>query len=106
MSTSMDIAKKFDGLLTEGKFEEACELLTDDFVFSNPRTHIDKGNFVKDFPAMHKDAPTFEDFQEGANDLQITRKGKKRIAMMNISMKETWEFTNDGKIKSIVGAKA
>jgi hypothetical protein len=39
-------------------------------------------------------------------DLQVTRKGKKRIAMMNISLKETWEFTSDGKIKSITGARA
>jgi hypothetical protein len=106
MSPSMEIVQKFDALCLEGKYEEASAMLTDDFHFTNPRVTLDKAKWLKEFPALHADRPTFEEFQPGANDNQITRKGKKKVMMMNISMMETWELTEDGKIKSIVGAKA
>ena len=102
----MDIVLKFEALCDQGKFEEASTMLTDDFRFTNPRTDLDKPRWLKDFPALHADKPTFSEFQPGAKDNQVTRKGKKRIMMMNIEMIETWEVTDDGKIKSITGAKA
>jgi len=101
MSSSLDIANKFNGLLDEGKFEEASTMLTDDFEFSNPRDKFDKAAWIKEFPALHKDPPKFEDFQPGSNDKELVGKGKKRIAMINFSVKETWIFTDDGKIKTI-----
>jgi hypothetical protein len=105
--TALETARKFDALMAEGKFAEAAEeYLTDDFVFSNPRFSFEgKEAWVKGFPAKHADAPTFEEFEGGENDKQVKRKGSKKVMMMTVKMVEIWDFTDDGRIKAIAGAK-
>ena len=106
MTANMNIVKQFDALCDEGKFDEAAEMLTDDFVFTHPKANMDKETWLKEFPALHADPPVFEDFEEGPSENQVVRKGKKKIMMMNFCMTETYDITEDGKIKSITSAKA
>lgn len=77
MTSNMDTFKKFEALLDEGKFEEASELLADDFEFSNPKYKFDKQKWLKEFPALHKDKPDFAEIQPGSNDKELKRMGKK-----------------------------
>lgn len=99
----MKIVKKFDSLCRKGNYEEAAEMLTDDFCFTRPMTKLDKARWLKDFPSLA--LPTYGEFEQGATETQITRKGTKKVLIMKVSMMETWELTEDGKIKSITGVK-
>lgn len=102
--TNMEIAKAFDTLCNGGNFQEAADMLAEDFVFSNPMWSKNKEQWVQEFPKLIQGKPSFEEFQESAG--VVSRKGKKKLGMMTFSMIETWEITLDGKIKSIAGARA
>jgi hypothetical protein len=103
----VDIVNKFEGLLKNGQFEQASELLAKDFEFYTPYHQFDKALWFKEFPTkMYKERPDFGDFELCCNGQEVRRTGKKKIMMMNITMTETWTFTADGKILAIKAAKA
>ena len=101
--SNIEIAKTFDALCDTGKFQEAADMLTEDFTFSNPMWSKNKEQWIQEFPTLSKDKPTFEEFQE-TNGV-VSRRGKKKMGILNLSMIETWDIREDGKIKSITGAR-
>ena len=103
--SSMETAKKFDALMCEGKIEEAAAMVTDDFEFHTPMHKLTKQQWMDNAKKLHDERPDFGEFEEGSNDKEIKRNGKKKMMMMNLSMKETWTFNEEGKIVSIKGQK-
>ena len=101
----METVKKFDSLLSAGKYEEASGMLCDDFSWTGPNKSLDKAAWLGEVGKLAKDAPTFEAFEPGTSDLQVTRKGKKKVAMMTVKLVQAFETTEDGKIKSINTAR-
>ncbi|CAB9528847.1 expressed unknown protein [Seminavis robusta] len=104
--SAMETAKKFDALMSEGKIEEAAAMVTDDFEFTTPMHTLTKQQWMENAEKLHKERPEFTDFEPGSNDKEVKRSGKKRMMMVNLTMKETWTFDDAGKIVSIKGAKA
>jgi hypothetical protein len=107
-SSPLEIVREFTNLLdNKKKYQEAASFLDDDFKFISPKAKFDgKDDWLQRFPKFHKDAPTFEEVVQGTNENEVTRKGKKKIAMMNINMMETYNVNDDGKMVKISAAIA
>jgi hypothetical protein len=104
---SLEIVSDFLTLLEQNKYEEAANFVVDDFEFVSPKSSFhSKSEWVQGFPKIHKDGPIFEDPIPGANDKQVLRKGKKKVALMTFNMMETFELNDEGKIVKISAAKA
>jgi hypothetical protein len=106
--SALEIVNEFLQVLDgEKKYDEASEFLVDDFKFTSPKVSFkNKEEWMKGFPEFHKDPPIFEAAQPGAHDKQVTRKGKKKIMMITLSLLEKYELDEDGKIVSISAGKA
>ncbi|CAB9528846.1 expressed unknown protein [Seminavis robusta] len=70
----------------------------------NPKKTLDRAGWLKE--ASKKEGPTFENFEEGDNELQFKRKGKHKVGLMSVSVIQTMELTSDGKVKSLTVVKA
>jgi hypothetical protein len=107
-SSPLEIVREFTNLLdNEKKYDEAASFLDDDFKFVSPKAKFDgKDDWLQRFPKFHKNAPSFEEVVQGTNENEVTRKGKKKIGMMNINMMETFEVNDHGKIVKISAAMA
>ena len=102
----METVRIFDSLVSSGKFQEASIHLTDDFEWIAPNKKLDKVGWLGTASKTKcKDLPVYGDFEHGSNKLQVTRKGTKRILMMTVSLIQTLELTEDGKIRQISVAK-
>jgi hypothetical protein len=100
----MEIAKTFDALFDNGELEQASDMLTEDFAFSNPMWTKTKEQWKQEFAKLRNDKTTFEECQEV--DGVVCRKGKKKLGLMNISLIERWNITEDGMIKGIASERA
>ena len=105
-----ETANEFDALIQHEQYEEASDLLADDFVFQTPaHNYRGKKDWLKKFPRAHKDMPTmsFGEYEASDNHTnQIERRGTKKIAFINITIRQVVEVDDEGKIKSIVASTA
>lgn len=102
-------AELFQELLQDQKYLEACDLLADDFKYSTPKCKFNsKDDWLQGFPKVHKSLPEilFGEFEEGDSSNRIQRKGKRKIAFMNVTIKQVLEVDDEGKIKSITASLA
>lgn len=102
-----ETATQFESLIQKQKYQEASDLLADDFLFSTPKHSFNgKKQWLKGFPKVHKRIPDipFGDFEE-TNTNQIERSGKKKIAFLTITVKQVMECDEEGKIRSIIASK-
>jgi hypothetical protein len=108
MPPALEIVNEFLQVLDgEKKYEEASKYLVDDFKFTSPKASFkSKEEWIEKFPAFHKNPPIFEAAQPGAHDKQVTRKGKKKISLITLSLVEKYELNEDGKIVSISAGRA
>ena len=106
--SALEIVDDFLQLLDgEKKYDEASKFLADDFSFTSPKVSFKtKEEWIKGFPEFHKNPPIFEAAQPGAHDKQVTRKGKKKISLITLSLLEKYELNEDGKIVSISAGRA
>jgi hypothetical protein len=105
----LDIVLKFILLLDKEKdYAAAASLLVDDdFEFITPKHSFhSKSDWLERFPGVHADSPVFENPILGAHDNQILRKGKKKVGFLTLSMVETYDINEEGKITRISAAKA
>ena len=108
---SLEIVNQFDILLEEGKYEEAAEALADDVYFSSPKfTYKSRSEWLDKFPAFHQKnangaGPKFAP-PEAVSDKIYVRRGKAKIMGFQISVKETIELNDEGKIVKSVMQKA
>jgi hypothetical protein len=105
----LDIVLKFVLLLDKEKdYAAAASLLADDdFEFDTPKDCFhSKNDWLERFPGVHAGAPVFEPPILGAEDNQILRKGKKKLGFLTLSMVETYDVNEEGKITRISAAKA
>jgi hypothetical protein len=99
-------AHNFGSLLSEGRYEEASDLLADGFCLKSLKFNFPtKEAWLKGFPKVHKDIPDFKAFVECKNKSQVQRHGKKKIALLTVNVKEVLEFDANGKIKQITMSK-
>jgi CTP synthase (UTP-ammonia lyase) len=80
----------------------------DDFKFVSPMAKFDgKTEFLQHFPKFHKTAPSlFDEVVVGKTEKEATQNGKKKIAMMTMKMKQTFEVNDASKIMQILVAMA
>ena len=106
-NTYLETGRAFVHLLDVNKdYNAAAQMLSCDFEFVSPKFNAkDKGDWLTNFPTVHKDGPIFEELTEGDHDLQVVRKGTKKIGFVNISLKEILEFNEAGEIMSITAAR-
>jgi hypothetical protein len=106
--SALEIVNEFLQVLDgEKKYDEASKFLVDDFQFISPKVSFkNKEEWIKGFPEFHKNPPIFEAAQPGAHDKQATRKGKKKILLVTLSLIEKYELNEDGKIVSISAGRA
>ncbi|CAJ1962276.1 unnamed protein product [Cylindrotheca closterium] len=100
---------KFNLLMDEGgDFDAAAALLNDDkFEFITPKkSFMTKSDWLQGFPDVHKESPIFEPPAPGSHPLQVLRAGKKKLGPLTISLVETYELDEDGKIEKISVARA
>ena len=100
----VEVAEEFTRLVDEGKYQDGAELLAEDVHFASPKfTYKSRAEWLEKFPDFHKkNPPTFEPFVPGAHEKQIVRKGKAKFMGIGITVTETMEFTDDGKIQSAI----
>lgn len=105
---ALGIVSKFVVLLDKEKdYSAAASLLVDDFEFITPRHCFHgKDDWLENFPLVHADSPIFEKPIPGAQGNEILRKGKKKMGFLTLSMVETYQLNEAGKIKSITAARA
>ena len=103
---------RFTNLLDEGKYEEAAEdCLAEDAFFSSPKfTYKSRTEWLDKFPSFHKktakgNGPIFQPL-EALTDKVYVRRGKANILGFSISVKETIQVNDDGKIVSSKMQKA
>jgi hypothetical protein len=106
--SALEIVDEFLQILDgEKKYDEASKFLADDFSFTSPKVSFkNKEEWIKGFPEFHKNPPIFEAAQAGVHDKQVTRKGKKKISLITLSLLEKYELNEDGKIVSISAGRA
>lgn len=114
MNPSMTM-NAFDTLCTEGKFEQAAELLDENVYFSNPKiTCHNKAEWLVKFPPFVKTvgATTWEELtlkpsdgsssdgssSGGSSTFEYQRKGKTRFMGIPIRLEEDLVFDDQGKI--------
>jgi predicted SnoaL-like aldol condensation-catalyzing enzyme len=107
-SSPVEIVREFTNLLdNEKNYQEAASFLDDNFKFVSPMAKFDgKTDFLQRFPKFHKIAPSFDEVVVGKTEKEATRNGKKKIAMMTMKMKQTFEVNDAGKIVKISVAMA
>jgi len=101
-----DVVQNFVKLIgeTEQAYDEAATLLTDDIEFRTPRaSFFSKTEWLQDFPSFQQrnKTPTFEEPVPGDKPFQVTRRGKVKVAMMNIKLIETYDVNAEGKIERV-----
>jgi len=109
MSLAVEWANNYAKCIDEQRFDDAYNLLDDSFTMKTPKKNCDsKEQWMTEFvPEAKKGSqPSFEAFEPGDHDKQARRKGSKKVAIVTMSVLQTFDFTDDGKIKSIVLAKA
>lgn len=108
-----EIAFGFEALVDENDYEDAADMLTDDFVWSAPMfTSKSKADWRKRFPRAHKLHPKniiFGDckLEEAINDdgdVRVSRKGKWKMApFVSVTVRQSVTFdSSTGKIRSMV----
>ncbi|KAL3932761.1 MAG: hypothetical protein SGBAC_010702 [Bacillariaceae sp.] len=100
---SVATVAKFNLLMDEASdFDAAASLLNDEFEFLTPKKNFhSKADWLEGFPDVHKDSPIFEAPILGANPQQVLRRGKKKLGPLTVSLVETYELNEDGKIEKI-----
>ena len=107
------VIHQFSSLVDEGKYQQAAaDCLADDVYFSSPKfTYKSKSEWLNKFPTFHKkniggnnSGPTFGAL-EAVSDKIFIRRGKAKLFGFNISVKETIEINEEGKIVRTVMQK-
>ena len=100
------IVTKFHQLVAEGKFQEAVEMLADDFSMSTPKgNYASKKDWIERFPKEGANGPIFEkEIQVEGN--KVIRKGSKKIGFMTFHVNETNTVNDAGQISKIEAVKA
>ena len=88
-------------------YRAAALLLADDFEFITPKKSFkNKADWLEGFPAIHKDAPIFEEPRPGAHTHQVLRNGKKKFGIINVSLVESYEVNQEGLIERLSVVRA
>ena len=100
------IVTKFHALVAEGKFEEAAEMLADDFSMTTPKgNYPSKKEWLERFPKEGANGPVFEkEIKVDGN--KVVRKGSKKIGFMTFHVNETNTVNDAGQISKIEAVKA
>jgi len=94
-----------DALEAQQDYAAAGAFLADDFKMTTPKFSFStKQEWMDKFPSVHKDGPVFGDLEVNAAG-KIGRKGKKKVALINLSLYESYHLTDDGMIESITVAR-
>lgn len=109
-----DIFHNFQSLIDEGKYQEAAaDCLADDVYFASPKfAYKSKEEWLKKFPTFHQktvqgddSGPQFGPLEQ-VGDKTFVRHGKAKVFGFSISVKETIEINDEGKIARSVMQKA
>ena len=113
------VVHQFTTLCQAGKYQQAAdECLADNVYFASPKfTYKSKQEWLQKFPSFHQknvatsgndnnNGPMFDALIEAVSDKVFVRRGKAKILGWHISVKETIELNEQGKIIRSVLQKA
>ncbi|KAL3939722.1 MAG: hypothetical protein SGBAC_005614 [Bacillariaceae sp.] len=97
-------------LLLDGQkdYNAAAMLLDDHFEFVSPKKSFkSKADWIEGFPAFHKDPPIFDlPRLSEAHSHQVLRNGKKKFGPIKVSLVESYEVNQEGKIERLSVSRA
>jgi len=99
-----DIVQQFVAAMARKDLQAAAEFLTEDITFTTPMMTITSKQEWLEKASKPMNA-SFEELQM-SDDGTIFRMGTKKVAMISLKVRQTFDVNDDGKIQSVTIRKA